>query len=340
MSMGYIVYREDLDNESEIQYTVDNNPDMYPMGTVIQTKDGDAWIVVFNDGVTVTLQLINNGGTSNLWANDVDNPNGGIVNTDQDNNNSVRVVGNLGVGGSIPQPWSTFISSYLSVGGRNAGSIWFESDTDTIPVHVGTIFCSQTNLVLRQEEAGDIVFQTGAEDETRLIIRGEDGEYDGNVGIGLLIPKAVLHIVVSDHRTPESNINLKLDRLGDNTVPPEIQLRKARGDYDEGQIEPVLVGDELGQIGGYGQYLSTTQQDVGMSDLSAYIRIIAAENFSLDNWGSEMVFGTTPIGSGTAVERMKIHADGGITIGSPTGGSQGAGTLNVENGVFVNGTPV
>jgi hypothetical protein len=146
--------------------------------------------------------------------------------------------------------------------------------------------------------------------------------------------------LVSDHRTPESNINLSLDRLGDNTLPPEMQLRKSRGNYDSGTLQPVLVGDDLGQIGVYGQYLTTDFPEQGMSDLSSYIRIIAAENFSLDNWGSEMVFGTTPIGAGSALERMKIHSDGGITIGSPTGGSQGAGTLNVENGIFIDGVAV
>lgn len=39
-------------------------------------------------------------------------------------------------------------------------------------------------------------------------------------------------------------------------------------------------------------------------------------------------------------ERMSIAADGGALVGSPTGGSQGAGTLNVQSGIYLNGTPV
>jgi hypothetical protein len=62
MSMGYIVYREDLADEAAIQYMVDNNPEMYPMGTAIQASDGTAWIIESNDGTTVVMGLIN--GTS------------------------------------------------------------------------------------------------------------------------------------------------------------------------------------------------------------------------------------------------------------------------------------
>jgi hypothetical protein len=52
----------------------------------------------------------------------------------------------------------------------------------------------------------------------------------------------------------------------------------------------------------------------------------------------------TIVRSGTSIVSISlggslvIHSDGGVTIGSPTGGSKGAGTLNVQNGVFLNGT--
>jgi hypothetical protein len=35
---------------------------------------------------------------------------------------------------------------------------------------------------------------------------------------------------------------------------------------------------------------------------------------------------------------VTIHGDGGVTIGNPTGGSKGPGTINVASGVFLNGT--
>ncbi len=42
---------------------------------------------------------------------------------------------------------------------------------------------------------------------------------------------------------------------------------------------------------------------------------------------------------GTADNGLKIEADGGIVVGAATGGSKGAGTINVSGDVYKNGTP-
>jgi hypothetical protein len=42
--------------------------------------------------------------------------------------------------------------------------------------------------------------------------------------------------------------------------------------------------------------------------------------------------------NGGTVIAFEIHSDGGVTVGSPTGASKGAGTINVATGVFLNGT--
>ena len=39
-----------------------------------------------------------------------------------------------------------------------------------------------------------------------------------------------------------------------------------------------------------------------------------------------------------ATLQVQIHSDGGITVGAPTGGSKGAGTINVAAGIYLNGT--
>jgi len=38
--------------------------------------------------------------------------------------------------------------------------------------------------------------------------------------------------------------------------------------------------------------------------------------------------------------RMQLGADGGFTIGVPSGGDQGVGTLNIQNGLYVAGQPI
>jgi hypothetical protein len=60
---------------------VDQNPTMYPMGTAIQARDGSAWIVSANDGITVTIKPLNGDG-SGFWEADgtaIKNTNAGDV---------------------------------------------------------------------------------------------------------------------------------------------------------------------------------------------------------------------------------------------------------------------
>ena len=42
----------------------------------------------------------------------------------------------------------------------------------------------------------------------------------------------------------------------------------------------------------------------------------------------------------SAVSRFEIRGDGSLTVGAPTGGFKGAGTINVENGIYDGGTRV
>jgi hypothetical protein len=59
MSMGYVTYRPELADGAAVQVMVNNNPDMYPMGTITQSLDGIAWMVSSNDGTTVVLSQLN-----------------------------------------------------------------------------------------------------------------------------------------------------------------------------------------------------------------------------------------------------------------------------------------
>jgi hypothetical protein len=49
---------------------------------------------------------------------------------------------------------------------------------------------------------------------------------------------------------------------------------------------------------------------------------------------TKMVFGVN------GVVQMTLFADGGIVIGNPTGGDKGVGTINVQSGLYVNGTAI
>lgn len=72
----------------------------------------------------------------------------------------------------------------------------------------------------------------------------------------------------------------------------------------------------------------------------ASVRQFASQNISAGNQGSQICLATTPNGSTTLANGLCQNNDRSITLGSPTGGAQGADTLNVAGGLFVNGLAV
>jgi hypothetical protein len=73
MAMGYIQYRNDLDDKAAVQFMVDDNPEQYPMGTIIQAADGSAWLVASENTVPVTLDAVNATGGADLTYDTVKN---------------------------------------------------------------------------------------------------------------------------------------------------------------------------------------------------------------------------------------------------------------------------
>lgn len=71
----------------------------------------------------------------------------------------------------------------------------------------------------------------------------------------------------------------------------------------------------------------------------ASIRMYAAENITATAWGSKLCLSTTPVTTIVLADGLCQNNDRGVTLGSPTGGSKGADTLNAV-GLYINGTAV
>lgn len=69
----------------------------------------------------------------------------------------------------------------------------------------------------------------------------------------------------------------------------------------------------------------------------ASLRMYAGENIASGHQGSKVCLATTPIAGTTLANQLCVFPDGGIVIGSPTGGDIGAGSINVPMGFYVNG---
>lgn len=68
-------------------------------------------------------------------------------------------------------------------------------------------------------------------------------------------------------------------------------------------------------------------------------RTYAAENIAVGAWGTKACIATTPSTTTTLTDGLCQQNSGGVTVGSPTGGDKGAGTINAA-GLYVNGTAV
>lgn len=75
----------------------------------------------------------------------------------------------------------------------------------------------------------------------------------------------------------------------------------------------------------------------GFGSLDGIFSLNAAENFTDTAQGTNWQFNTNTIGTVSPVRRLMIQA--GIVIGNPTGGDQGAGTVNAS-AYYANGIPV
>ena len=49
---------------------------------------------------------------------------------------------------------------------------------------------------------------------------------------------------------------------------------------------------------------------------------------------------TGNVGIGTTAPGSKLHVNGGVQVGTPTGGDQGTGNINVSGNIYRNGTPM
>ena len=70
------------------------------------------------------------------------------------------------------------------------------------------------------------------------------------------------------------------------------------------------------------------------------LRILAAIAFASAAYAQEGGPGPTPSPWNYGPSLSVFYDNGGITVGAPTGGTQGIGTINVASGFFVNGAPI
>jgi hypothetical protein len=94
-------------------------------------------------------------------------------------------------------------------------------------------------------------------------------------------------------------------------------------------------GSAVGWLGVDGNYLGGTSTNFGLfakTNLIFYTNFSGTEAMRLDTSGR--------LGIGTPAPGSKLHVNGGVQVGTPTGGDKGAGSINVSDDIYRNGTPM
>lgn len=135
-------------------------------------------------------------------------------------------------------------------------------------------------------------------------------------------------------RSADANPARILSQSAGASVASYLSCQHARGTV----ASPTATqsGDNVCIIGGFSYGASAySGSEIG------FIAITANQNQSNTARGSRIDINTTPDGSTTAANVIRFGNDAGILVPSTvTGGSQGAGTINAQGGLFVAGTSV
>jgi hypothetical protein len=194
-----------------------------------------------------------------------------------------------------------------------------------------------------------------------LIWRAHDGVDFRNVaGIGVKMgdtPAAgdtpgILYFATTAEGNTSSTERMRIQSDGDINLLGDVKIGGAGGDNPDGKLHvhsatagtvtastdaDELVVENNGSCGI--SLLAPDAQNTNLyfgsptDNVGAYLRWNHDADLlkiSTDKAGAKMAFQT-----GNSTERMRI--DAGIQVGAPTGGDKGAGTINVESGIYVNG---
>lgn len=105
--------------------------------------------------------------------------------------------------------------------------------------------------------------------------------------------------------------------------------------YDGTNAAPtaVLSGEQVGSVNGWAYNGASAVGPI------AAVKTYAAENIAASHQGSDICFATTPLASVTMADSFCQQPSGGVTLGAPTGGDQGASTMNMAGQLYHNGIP-
>ncbi|MEK2646676.1 tail fiber domain-containing protein [Bdellovibrio sp. BCCA] len=213
--------------------------------------------------------------------------------------------GNVGIGSSSPPAKLSINSTGATQGiqvsslGNSGPSLFYNAYSATLTDPVLTVgsYIGSGSTVLFKVESGMPTSTLGSGSSKFAVTAA------GNVGIGTSSPSFPFDVQSS------SSFQARLFHSSDNqTDGSALMMTRTRGTVSSNTA--VLADDTIG-----GFYFRA-HDGSGTGTTTSAIEVSAGENQSSTNRGSYMVFETTANGSASRSERMRIHTDGSVGIGT------------------------
>jgi hypothetical protein len=194
---------------------------------------------------------------------------------------------------------------------------------------------------------GDIVFSARKVSTDTTLTEAMRIQYNGNVGIGTIGTGAMpskFMVSTNAGTIPGTAVGTMFHGgaidgtstriLADSWAAPSF-LTLRRGNGTAAAPSALAANDQIGGVFATGW--STAYNNAQAASLSFF----ASEAFTTaSTQGTYITLSTSLNGTATAVERMRVYNDGGVTLGTPTGTNKGANTLNTAGAIFQNNVPV
>jgi hypothetical protein len=210
----------------------------------------------------------------------------------------ITSAGNVGIGTSAP-------GAVLEVNGAGSSGVIRTSATGRTGIDIQK-FVANADALVSLKDNGNLRFETNATERMRI-------DASGNVGIGTSAPETTLHVEAGFPITTTR-------RFSTSAFGGEIHLQKGRGSSASPTI--VLNGDGLGAEKWFG-YDGSTFRQAGM------LTVEVDGEPSTSSMPGRFVFSTTPSGSTSSSERMRITSAGNVGIG--TSSPNAAALLDVSS---------
>jgi trimeric autotransporter adhesin len=207
-----------------------------------------------------------------------------------------------GANGQVLSTNGSGMLSWVAPGVPSADSLNFTELADALVLDASTDIAVGVNLLTVTNDGSGLSFRVndnGTGDTTPFVVAS-----GGEVGIGTSSPGENLDITEDG-----GNAGLSMSTYASSTAASYIMGRKARGSM--ASPTAALLDDPIMTITGRG-YGTTSFP----SSSTGRFGIFAAENYTDSAQGTYIAFETTPTGSTTRSERLRITSSGNIGIGT------------------------